>query len=78
MATDRTFDEIVLSRRRLLGTAASAAAGAMLATGDLPEFGGRAVLALHPGGHSAACGPDRVVLEAEVDRAPKGMSDVRV
>jgi len=45
MATDRTFDEIVLSRRRLLGTAASAAAGAMFATGDLPEFGGRAVLA---------------------------------
>ena len=38
MATDRTFDEIVLSRRRLLGTAAGAAAGAMFATGALPSL----------------------------------------
>ncbi|MDQ3227929.1 MAG: hypothetical protein M3Q50_15040, partial [Chloroflexota bacterium] len=45
MTTDRTFDEIVLNRRRLLGTAAGAAAGAMLATGAAPEFAGRAVLA---------------------------------
>src|SRR5215207_4588061 len=45
MATDRTFDEIVLSRRRLLGTAASAAAGAMFATGSLASFSGRSVLA---------------------------------
>ncbi|MBA3450358.1 MAG: twin-arginine translocation signal domain-containing protein, partial [Chloroflexia bacterium] len=45
MATDRTFDEIALSRRRLLGTAVGAAAGAMFATGSLPELGGRAVLA---------------------------------
>jgi len=45
MTTDRTFDEIVLNRRRLLGTAAGAAAGAMFATGAAPESGGRAVLA---------------------------------
>ena len=43
MPTDRTFDEIVLSRRRLLGTAAGAAAGAMFATGAWPELGGRVV-----------------------------------
>jgi peptide/nickel transport system substrate-binding protein len=35
MATDRTFDEIVLSRRRLLGTAAGAAGAAALAGGGL-------------------------------------------
>jgi peptide/nickel transport system substrate-binding protein len=45
MATDRTFDEIVLSRRRLIGTATGAAAGAMFASGSLPSFSGRAVLA---------------------------------
>jgi peptide/nickel transport system substrate-binding protein len=45
MAPKPTYDEIVLSRRRLLGTAAGAAAGAMLATGYLPELGGRSVLA---------------------------------
>ena len=43
MPTDRTFDEIVLSRRRLLGTAAGAATGAMFATGAWPELGGRVV-----------------------------------
>ena len=43
MPTDRTFDEIVLSRRRLLGTAAGAAAGTMFATGAWPEFSGRVV-----------------------------------
>lgn len=43
MATKPTFDEIVLSRRRLLGTAAGAAAGAMFATGSVPELGGRIV-----------------------------------
>jgi peptide/nickel transport system substrate-binding protein len=47
MATDRkpTFEEIVLSRRHLIGTAAGAAAGAMFATGDVTELGGRAVVA---------------------------------
>jgi peptide/nickel transport system substrate-binding protein len=45
MAIDRTFDEIVLSRRRLIGTAAGAAAGAALATGSLQGLHGRAVLA---------------------------------
>lgn len=45
MAVHRTFDEIVLSRRRLLGTAAGAAAGAAFATGAQPSLRGRAVLA---------------------------------
>ncbi|MEA2525155.1 MAG: peptide/nickel transport system substrate-binding protein [Thermomicrobiales bacterium] len=44
MATDRTFDEIALSRRRLIGTAAGAA-GAALVGGSLPSLGGRAVVA---------------------------------
>ena len=43
MATDRTSDEIVLSRRRLIGTAA--AGGAALAGLTLPNITGRAVIA---------------------------------
>jgi peptide/nickel transport system substrate-binding protein len=44
MATDRTFDEIALSRRRLIGTA-TGAAGAAIIGSSLPSFGGRAVVA---------------------------------
>jgi peptide/nickel transport system substrate-binding protein len=44
MASKPTFDEIALSRRRLIGTAA-AATGAAFATGALPSFSGRAVVA---------------------------------
>jgi peptide/nickel transport system substrate-binding protein len=45
MSTDRTFDEIALSRRRLIGTAAGAVAGAAFATGSMAGLTGRAVLA---------------------------------
>ena len=45
MATHRTFDEIVLSRRRLLGTAAGAAGAAALAGGALPGLTVRGVTA---------------------------------
>ncbi|MFL5759406.1 MAG: ABC transporter substrate-binding protein [Thermomicrobiales bacterium] len=45
MASKRTFDEIVLSRRRLIGTAAGASAGAMLAGGALPGLSIRGVVA---------------------------------
>src|SRR5215216_8111004 len=44
MATDRTFDEIALSRRRLIGTA-TGAAGAAIIGSSLPSIGGRAVVA---------------------------------
>ncbi len=40
-----TFDEIVLSRRRLIGTATGAAAGLALAGGALPGLSVRGVVA---------------------------------
>jgi peptide/nickel transport system substrate-binding protein len=45
MSRRPTFDEIVLSRRRLIGTAAGAAAGAAVASGSLPGLSVRSVVA---------------------------------
>src|SRR5262245_10857142 len=45
MTSKPTFDELVLSRRRLIGTAAGAAAGAAFAGGTLPGLSNRGVVA---------------------------------
>jgi peptide/nickel transport system substrate-binding protein len=45
MAISKTFDEIALSRRRLIGTAAGTVAGAAFASGALPGLSVRGVVA---------------------------------